>query len=57
MRNNLFQLITICFLAIVTTNTFAQNQKTIDQIVAVVGNKIVLASDVEVQYLQGKHKA
>lgn len=54
MRNNLFQLITICFLAIVTTNTFAQNQKTIDQIVAVVGNKIVLASDIEVQYLQGK---
>lgn len=58
MRNSnnsyLVQLVALCICTIITANVFAQDKKIIDQVVAIVGNKIVLESDIEVQYLQGK---
>ncbi len=42
----------IALLSILSTNTFAQEEVVVDEIVAVVGKHIVLKSNVETQYLQ-----
>ncbi|MEP7170683.1 MAG: peptidylprolyl isomerase, partial [Bacteroidota bacterium] len=49
IKNNLFTLSIFLFTTLFAS---AQPGKTIDQIAAVVGNKIILKSDIEQQYLQ-----
>ena len=42
----------ICFIIVCITTTYAQQAQVIDKVVAVVGNNIIMQSDIEEQYMQ-----